>query len=415
MAMKQLLIGNNSRTIRSNNLQAILLALLHHKHISRIRLAELTSLSTTTITNLITELLKQGIVAEEGTNAIKQRSGAGRPRMSLRLVPESRYAIGVHIGVGSVKVAVTDLRANILTSLSLSHPLDRSAVDVLAEIAQLVQQAITQLNIDPQNIIGVGVGASGLVNPDTGVNLIAPNLGWRDVAIKRVLSEHLTLPICVDNNVRAMALGESLFGSVPDVRLLAFVYVRIGVGAGFVIDGQLYRGSGAGAGEIGHTTMMPDNGERCHCGNTGCLETLISEPAIMKLAHVLAKQDEHGLLANHFRQVERPTIEQVFAAARDGDVPTQNMLAERARYMGVALSNLINIFNPELIVFGGIFSQGYNLLLPTVEATIRQRTFADLGQRVKFQPTYHKKNSGMVGSAALALTTFFYQPAINLT
>jgi len=280
MAMKQLLIGNNSRTIRSNNLQAILLALLHHKHISRIRLAELTSLSTTTITNLITELLKQGIVAEEGTNAIKQRSGAGRPRMSLRLVPESRYAIGVHIGVGSVKVAVTDLRANILTSLSLSHPLDRSAVDVLAEIAQLVQQAITQLNIDTQNIIGVGVGASGLVNPDTGVNLIAPNLGWRDVAIKHVLSEHLTLPICVDNNVRAMALGESLFGSVPDVRLLAFVYVRIGVGAGFVIDGQLYRGSGAGAGEIGHTTMMPDNGERCHCGNTGCLETLISEPAI---------------------------------------------------------------------------------------------------------------------------------------
>jgi glucokinase-like ROK family protein len=372
-------------------------------------LAQLSGLSTTTITNLITELLEQGIVVEEGTKAIKQRKGAGRPRMALRLVPEARYVVGIHIGVGSVRAAVTDLRANILSSRSLAHSLDQSPETVLAETAQLAQQVIAQSKINPKYIIGVGVGASGLVAPDTGINLVAPNLGWRNVPIRDQLVQHLGLPVCVDNNVRAMALGEALFGPAQNVRILAFVYARIGVGAGFVVDGQLYWGSGAGAGEIGHITMVPDGGALCRCGNTGCLETLISEPAIMELAKAIAKQNEQDLLAIRFGQAESPSIEDVFAAARAGDIPTQNMLADRARYMGIALANLVNVLNPELILLGGIFAQGQDLLLPTVESTIRQRAFAGLGERIRLQPTSFGQNAGMIGAAALALTTFFYQ------
>ncbi len=405
----QSLAGSNSSTIKLHNLRTILLMLLQHEHISRVRLAQLTGLSTTTITNLITELLEQGIVVEEGTKAIKQRKGAGRPRMALRLVPEARYAVGIHIGVGSVRAAVTDLRANIVTSLSLTHSLNQSAETVLGETAQLAQQVIAQSKIDPKYIIGVGVGASGLVVPDTGVNLIAPNLGWHNVSVRDQLAQHLDLPVCVDNNVRAMTLGEALFGPAQNVRILAFVYGRIGVGAGFVVDGQLYWGGEAGAGEIGHTTMLPNGGALCRCGNTGCLETLISEPAIMELARDLAQLNEQGLLATHLQQAQSPSIENVFAAARAGDVPTQNMLADIARYMGIALANLVNVLNPELILLGGIFAQGQDLLLPTVEATVRQRAFADLGERVRLQPTSFGKNAGMIGSAALALTTFFYQ------
>lgn len=401
------LTGSNSSTVKWHNLRAILLMLLRHEHVSRARLAELTGLSTTTISNLVTELLEQGIVVEEGTEFSTKRRGAGRPRMALRLVPEARYAIGIHIGVGSIWVAITDLRANIVDSRSLIHPPDQPARAVLEKTAGLAQQLVEDSRISRPDIIGVGVGASGLVNPNTGLNVLAPNLGWQNAPIQEWMTEWLGWPVCVDNNVRAMALGEALFGVAQEVRVLAFVYARIGVGSGFVVDGQPYRGSGAGAGEIGHMTIMPDGGEVCRCGNSGCLETLVSEPAIMRLAHQLAEQKPDGLLAR--RLAEQDTIDQVFEIARAGDTATRNMLTERARYMGIALANMVNVINPELIVLGGILAQGQDLFLPTIEATLRRRAFADLGSRVRLQPTGLSHQVGLIGAAALALTSFFYQ------
>jgi len=409
MVMQQTLVGSNVSTMKSHNMRAVLLILLRHEHVSRARLAELTGLSTTTITNLISELLEQDIVVEEGTEKPNRQRGVGRPRTALRLVPEARYAVGIHIGVGSIRVGVTDLRARLLSHLSLAHSLEKSAQEVLTETAALVNEAIVQSGVNPQDVVGIGVGASGLVDPRTGVNMVAPNLGWRDVPIRDWVAERLGLAVCVDNNVRAMALGEALFGAGQDVGVLAFVYARIGVGAGFVVNGELYRGSGAGAGEIGHTTIMPNGGEPCRCGNTGCLETLVSEPAIVRLAAELARQDKYGILAVQLQDVEGTTIEQVFAAARAGDAATCAMLGERARYMGIALANLVNTLNPELIVLGGILAQGQDLLLPVIESTMRQRAFGNLGERVRLQTASFGRQAGVIGAAALALNTFFYQ------
>ncbi len=410
MVIQQTFLGSNNSTVKSHNLRAILLALLHHKHLSRVRLSKLTGLSTTTISNLVAELLEQGVVIEKGIEP-QSRRGVGRPRTALHLVAEARYAIGIHIGVGSVRVAVTDLRAHILACHFLAHPLDKSAQAVLNETGQLVNEVISHSRVNPLDIIGVGVGASGLVNPETGLNLLAPNLGWYNTPIKDILAEQLKLPVCVDNNVRAMALGEALFGVAQQVRVLAFVYARIGVGAGLVVDGQLYRGSQAGAGEIGHTIVIPDGGAICRCGNTGCLESVISEPAIIHLAQELARQNPTGPLATRLGQADEPTLEQVFEAARAGDRPIQAMLTEKAHYMGIALANLVNTLNPELILVGGMLAQGQDLLLPTIESTMRQYAFANLGQSVRLQTTGFGKNAGVIGAAALALTNFFYQQA----
>ncbi len=409
MPRRQTLAGSNSSTVKSHNLRAILLTLLQRERVSRVRLAQMTGLSTTAITNLVSELLGQGIVVEEGTETPKHRRGVGRPRTALRLMPEARYAVGIHVGVGSIRVAVTDLRAQLLCHLSLAHPLDRSPEEVVVETATLVHKAITESGVDRQYVVGVGVGASGLVDTDTGVNVVAPNLGWRDVPIRDWFAKRLRLPVCVDNNVRAMALGEAMFGAGQDVHLLAFVYARIGVGAGFVVGGQLYRGSGAGAGEIGHTTIIPDDGDPCRCGNTGCLETLVSEPAIVRLAEKLVKRDTQGILASYCRGTDGIRVEQIFQAARAGDTAVRALLDERARYMGIALANLVNIFNPELILLGGVLAQGKDLLLPVIETTMCQRAFANLGERVRLQATSFGQQVGVVGAAALALNTFFYQ------
>lgn len=412
MTIRQTLLGSNVNDIKAHNRRAVLLALLRYEPVSRVRLAELTGLSSTTITNLISELLAQGIVAEEGIEKLKRRRKVGRPPAALRLVPEARCAVGIHIGVGSVRVGIADLRAGLLSSLTLAHPLEKSPEDVLTETAALVSAAISESGVNPQHVVGIGVGASGLVNPQTGVNVFAPNLGWRDVPIRDWLTGRLGRPVCVDNNVRAMALGEALFGAGQDVRALAFVYARIGVGAGFVVDGELYYGGSAGAGEIGHTTILSDGGDPCRCGNTGCLETLVSEPAIVRLAEELAKRDPHSILASELKCAKGQAIEQVLAAARAGDEATRDMLDERARYMGIALANLVNTFNPELILLGGVLAQGQDLLLPVIEATMRERAFANLGQEVRLQTTSFGRQAGTIGAATLALNTFFYQQPV---
>jgi len=401
--------GSTGSTVRAHNLRAILLALLNAEFISRVHLAELTGLSTTTITNLISDLIDQGIVVEEGTEQSSQPRSVGRPRRAIRLVPEARYTIGIHIGVGNIRIALADLRANLGEIHLLAHPLEKSPEEVLQDVSELVNHAIKVSGLSIDQIVGVGVGASGLVDPSTGVNLVAPNLGWRNVPIQHWCCDRLGLPTCVDNNVRAMALGEAMFGESRDIQSLAFVYARIGVGAGFIMDGNLYRGTGAGAGEIGHTTMLSDGGAPCRCGNNGCLETLVSEPVILQHVENVSQQNPQGELAKRMANGEPLSIELVFEAARAGDLAIQEIIDQKSRYMGIALANLVNIFNPETIVLGGIFAQGEDLFLPGIATTMQERSFANLGKRVQLRTASFGRNAGVVGAAALALNAFFYQ------
>ena len=403
--------GRNLNLVKAHNLSAILLRLLQSEMVSRVELAEELSLSSTTITNLTAELLENEIIAEEEIEIpTTKRKQVGRPRRMLRLIPSARYAIGVHIGVGMFRVAITNLVAKIITNQTVEFDLDSSPEDVIKEIARVIEEIIKESGVDRKRIIGIGVGSSGLVDTVAGVNMVAVRLKWEAVPIRSLLESYVNFPICVENNVRSMALGEAFFGVGREVSVLAFVYGRIGVGAGFVVDGKLFRGSGAGAGEIGHTVILGQAGETCSCGNTGCLETLISEPVLLKQAGIIANQYPDSLLAHFIRDKDEGNlIECIFAAARAGDERTRKMIEERACYLGIALANLVNIINPELILLGGMFAQGQDLILPVAEAKMRAVAFAGLGENVKIAPTKFGWRAGVVGAAALALTSFFYQ------
>jgi predicted NBD/HSP70 family sugar kinase len=234
-------------------------------------------------------------------------------------------------------------------------------------------------------------------------------LNWRDVPLREYFQNALHLPVFVDNNVRAMAIAETYFGAGRGVDSLAFVYGRIGVGAGLISRGQVFRGSISGAGEIGHTPMLLHGGESCRCGNSGCLETLVSEPAILRSAESIARVNPKGVLAQTMRQrLDLTPIERVFTAARQGDGEVRAMLEERAYYLGVAMAGLVNLFNPELILFGGIFAQGQDIFLEPTIRTVQQMAFGGLGKRVTMQATSFGWRAGVVGAAALALMVFFY-------
>lgn len=421
--------GRGIGNVKAYNLRAVLLTLLHGGPTSRVRLAQLTGLSTTTITNLITMLLEQGIVEETGKEGaaeqaeINGRLSVGRPPTLLSIVPTARYAVGLHFGVDTIRAGVADLFGQLQSFQVLAHPTDIAPHELLEQAVRLIGETIAQANINPAALVGLGVGASGLVNPETGVNVLAPNLGWRNVPLRQFFADRMERPVMVDNNVRAMALAEAMFGAGRGVNTLAFVYGRVGVGAGFVVDGNVYRGSRAGAGEIGHTTMIPAGGAPCRCGNTGCLETLVSEPEIVRQAWVLAARTPDSLLAAFLKQAagelnpnetngrspaETP-IEQVFAAARGGDRATVELLDQAAIYLGTALANLINLVNPDMIILGGMFAAGADLFLPRVEETMRRRSFAGLGEKVALRVTTFGRKVGVVGAAALALDQFFYR------
>lgn len=403
------LAGTNSSDIKSQNISAVLLTLLHHSGISRVQLAQSTGVSTATITNLVNELMELGLVTEEGTIRADVPQ-VGRPQKALQLVPHARYAIGVHIDIGQVRIMLADLQAQPVLTYTFQHDLDQPWQKVLDQVIVVIGNLIQDSCVDPDTITGIGVASPGLVDLHSGYTVIASSLHWHNIPIRDHLSERLDLPVAIENNVRAMALGEALFGDAQDVHALAFAYARIGVGAGLVVGGQLYRGAAAGAGEIGHTTIVLDDGEICHCGNTGCLETLVSEPAIIRQAQRIAQEDPDGLLATALNDTATPIVQQIFDVANAGDQPTQAMLENCAGYMGVALANLINIFNPELIILGGLFHRGKDLLLPAIEKSVRQRAFANLGQQVQIRTTEFGDDVGMIGAVALALDSFFYRP-----
>jgi glucokinase len=305
---------------------------------------------------------------------------------------------------------VVDLFAETVCGKIVEFDPDMPPFEVIEQIAASVENAIAESQVDRRKILGVGVGASGLVNFQTGVNLLAPNLGWNNIPIQELLEIALALPVIVDNNVRAMALGEAYFGAGRGVDSLTFVYGRTGVGAGFVFGGNVFRGSSTGAGEIGHTIVIPQGGEPCRCGKRGCLETLVSETVILREAKEIARRNPAGLLAQQMSQnSELQPIERVFNAARQGDLETRRMIETRACYLGIALANLVNMLNPELILLGGMFAQGYDLILPVAAQTMRDTAFAGLGEKVRVQTTSFGWRAGVIGASALALLRYFYQ------
>jgi len=402
--------GINSSDIKLHNISAILLNLLHNENVSRVSLAQLIGVSTATITNLVAELVAQGLIIEEGFVRHNGQANVGRPQKALSLVPNARYAIGIHIDVGRVNITLTNIYGQILEKDSFEHQLNTAWHQVMNQIVIAAETVVRKSNIDQNDIVGAGVAASGLIDPKTGVNVIAPNLNWHDVPIRDYLQSKLNMPVQVENNVRAMALGEALFGKLTHINVMAFIYARVGVGAGLITNGQIYRGAGSGAGEIGHTVVSVQSNMGIHIQT---LESLFSEPAIMKSVKTLVNQHPNSILAENINQ-HGATLSTVFKAALAGDELVTILLEERAHYFGIALANLVNIFNPELIVLGGIFTHEKGLLIPVIRKTLKDYAFANLSDNSHLQVTDFGQDAGMVGAAALALDSFFYRPVTQL-
>jgi glucokinase len=252
-----------------------------------------------------------------------------------------------------------------------------------------------------RDFIGVGVGAPGPLDRENGVVLVAPNLGWRDFPLRARISEHLEMPATLDNDANCATVGEWWQGAARGGRNVVGMTIGTGIGGGLIVDGQLFHGSSDLAGEIGHTTIDL-NGRHCKCGNYGCLEAYASGPAIATRAReVLVREESQSLMPKLVDgRLEDLTAETVYNAAKRGDPLANELVRDTARYLGVGVANLLNIFNPDVVVIAGGVTQAGDVLFVPLLAEVKRRAFRPAVAAARIVPGALPGTAGVVGAVA---------------
>jgi glucokinase len=312
--------------------------------------------------------------------------------------------LGIDLGGSKILTAVVDPRGEMLSNDESMTPATKGREAVIQSIVDSAHRALKQAGVAISKICAIGVGAAGISNPEAGILFTSPNLpGWRDVPLRDLMQEKLGKKTFLINDADAAALGEFYFGAARGVRNFIYITLSTGIGGGIVIDGKIYTGAIGAAGEVGHMTI-DDNGPICNCGSRGCWETLASGTALARLAKNRIKEGVRtSILAYADGDVEKVTAQVIHSAAEQGDSLARELIAQTGYYVGVGLANLINIFNPELVIIGGGLSNIGGMLLEPAFQTAGERAYKEAFQSVRFASAELGRNSGVLGAAAFAL------------
>jgi glucokinase-like ROK family protein len=396
----------NKSLIKDINTATILQIVRTKGPISRAEISKLTGLNPATVSSNVGNLMETGLVRETGIGA----SSGGRKPMMIELDPAAYYVIGVDMGTTDVSTGITDLEGRIHNKVTLAFGELKSPGDVLGVIRQSIRTVIRDSGLDGDRFLGIGMGIHGLVDPERGISLFAPAFQWEDIPVAEPFSEEFGMPVSIDNDVRAMALGEKWFGKAAEVGNFVFLNIGTGIGSGIYVNGELIQGAHFGAGEIGHVQVQ-ESGERCFCGKQGCLSTLAAGPAIERKAREAAARGESPYLlelANGDGQLI--TGEMIHRAAQQGDPYSIRLLDETGRHIGGALSMIINLLNPEMVLIGGGVSNGGDYLFDGLKEEVIRRSMAHNVERIYIGPAGLGDDCGIIGAATLILRSVFRNP-----
>lgn len=374
--------------VKKINKAYVLETIKKHEPISRIETASKTGLNKGTVSSLVSELIKENIIHEQGPG----QSNGGRKPILLRFNNKAGFSIGIDLGVNYILVLLTDLNGNIVNE-EHHKIVDDSFDQVMSLMIEVVRRLIDNAPNSPYGIVGIGIGVAGIVNVD-GEVLFAPNLDWHNVNIKEPLKREFTLPVLVDNEANAGVNGEKKFGAGKDTSNLLYLSVGIGIGAGIIIDGQLFRGSSAFSGEVGHFSIEP-HGLQCPCGNKGCWELYASEKALLSRAQHL------------FSDHKNLNIDQLVELADSGNTQSIDLISTIGEYLGIGLSNLINTFNPDTILIGNRISKTKRWLETPINKTIHDRALPYHLKHLKVAFSDLHLYSAALGASSFAIDHFF--------
>ena len=388
---------------KEHNRNLVLKTIFEHESISRAEIARITSLTRTTVSDIVTDLLEEGLVSEIGVG----ESIGGKSPILLSLVEDSRYLIGLDLAHNQFRGAIVNLRGKIrqLVTLPVNSNNGEAALGLVYEILDQLIKA------SPVPLVGIGIGTPGLVNITEGLVVNAVNLDWRDLPLTRLMEDRYHLPVSIMNDSQAAAMGEYTYGQgrIAESNLIV-INARHGIGAGIIIQGQLFHGDGGGAGEIGHVVVVPEGGLLCRCGNQGCLETVASAQALVKQAQGLAAQSTQTLLPRSSKEINLDTIEQAFTK---GDENVRHAVLGTGRYLGMAISNLVGTLNIHNIVLTGDMTRFGRPWLEAIRAMITSTTLSRLAQETQVEFGQLGENGILLGASAILANDYslLFNPA----
>ncbi len=368
---------------KEHNRNLVLKTIFEHDSISRAEIARITSLTRTTVSDIVNDLIEEDLVSEIGMG----ESIGGKSPILLSLVEDSRYLIGLDLAHNQFRGAIVNLRGKIrqLITLPVNSNNGEAALHLVYDILdQLIKASTVPL-------VGIGIGTPGLVNITDGMVVDAVNLDWKDLPLARLVEERYRLPVSILNDSQAAAMGEYTYGQGrPAESNLIVINVRHGIGAGIIIQGQLFHGDGGGAGEIGHVVVVPQGGLLCRCGNRGCLETVASAQALVKQVQ--------GSVEHSKREINLDTIEQAF---NEGDLDIRQAVLGTGRYLGMAVSNLVGTLNIHNIVLTGDMTRFGRPWLDEIHQMIKSTTLSRLAQETQVEFGELGENGIILGASAV--------------
>ena len=379
---------------------------------SRADLARATGLSRATVSQHIDFLLNKAVITEMGTG---ESSGGRRPRL-LQFRSEAGFVGAVDLGATSLDVAITDLQGRVLTHHAEAATVLLGPEPVVARAITLLQTLLLQLNLTPDHLWGIGMGVPGPVEYHTGLPVSPPIMpGWNAYPIRADFAHSFACPVFVDNDVNIMAVGEAAAGLGVGIDNFLFVKIGTGIGAGIIVDGQIYRGSQGCAGDIGHIEVETAGQERviCRCGNVGCLEALAGGAALAQLAEGAARSGESALLAARLADQGTLTAADVIEMANKGDAWATERIRSTGRLLGHTVASLVNFFNPGLVVIGGGLANAGDSFLAAIREAVYRRSLPLATRALRIERSSLGGQGGVTGAAYVVLDELF--SARNLT
>lgn len=388
--------------------QVVLGLLRGNQPTSRPRVAEALAVSLPTAGSIVKQMLRAGLAIETG----RSRSSGGRPAQLVQLNPDYAHAVGLTISSRVIQSMIVDMVGRVIWQ---GQP--TTAASTPDQIMQQASDAVSTAldNASRAGIRGVGVGVCGVVDGDSGVCRTFPQIRqWKDVPVADMLASRFRLPVAVYNEVQAATLAELHYGCGREADDLLYLHVGKGIGLGLVSQGQLLRGSHGHAGEIGHTVVDP-KGPVCYCGNYGCLESLASPPAIVRDAAAAIRQGVTSDIApNDAAALDRLTVQDIFAAAQRADRLACNLLTAAGEHVGGAVANVANIFNPKVLVLGGLLCGGPPMLVDAITRVFSSRLLPALVEGTAICTSQILENGCALGAATAIFDRLLQQDDVPI-
>lgn len=314
---------------------------------------------------------------------------------------DNHWFVGVDIGGTTIKMAFIDTYGEIITKWEIATNTQNEGRQITTDISKSIFMKLDELNEPKEKLAGIGVGAPGFINMETGFIYKAVNIGWNDFPLKDRLEVDTGLPVVVDNDANLAALGEMWRGAGDGAKNLLAVTLGTGVGGGLIANGNIVHGVNGMAGEIGHLTSVAKGGAPCNCGKTGCLETIASATGIARIATEKACESNDSELAIILSRDGKLTAKDVFDAASKEDALALEVVDEISFHLGLAIANLANAVNPEKIVIGGGVSKAGDLLIDHINKHFQTYALPRVAQGAKIAVATLGNDAGVIGAVWL--------------